>query len=246
MKLLENQIVSGADGQISDIAKEVVRTVSIFSEAIDMIFTAHDYTTGTLITVSKAFTRLTGVRQEDIERGNQIYYDVIHPKDLQLLMGVYEKGRELFFRKKKKNSAEFVFTANFRIKTTGDDYIQVDSYSVPVLTDENGYPKIGANILKQSGSRGTNRFSIYYPDSNIELYYSRKLKNFVSERKTKLKDIEIQILRLSADGVNERMISRRLNIKQSLVNHYKRNIFHKLFVNTMPEAVYNALVSKLI
>jgi DNA-binding CsgD family transcriptional regulator len=247
MELFESQINIDSERRLADVAKEVMRTVTIFSEAIDMIFTAHDYATGLIVSVSKEFSKLTGICQDDLERGDKkVYYDIIHPKDLPLLKAVYDKGLELSSRKKKRNFAEFVFTANFRLKMVGGGYLQVDNYTVPVLTDENGYPRIGANILKRSEKKGAGRFIIHYPESNLQLYYSRKLKNFVSERKIKLKDIEIQILRLSADGVNERMISRKLNIKQSLVNHYKRNIFHKLFVNTMPEAVYTALVSKLI
>lgn len=232
---------------MGDAVQEVMRIISIFSEAVGMMFTVHDYSTGALTFVSRGFTELTGIRQEDVERdGLQVYRNMIHPKDLDLLGAAYKKSYELFLRKKKKDSADFVFTSNFRVKTVEGDYKQVDNCSLPVLTDENGYPRIGANILKFSGRKGVNRFIVYYPENNLQLYYSGKLKSFVSERKISLKDIEIQILRLSADGVNERMIARRLSIKQSLVNHYKRNIFHKLFVNTMSEAVYTALISRLI
>ncbi|MDR2816049.1 MAG: LuxR C-terminal-related transcriptional regulator, partial [Proteiniphilum sp.] len=137
-------------------------------------------------------------------------------------------------------------TSNFRIKTVEGDYRQMDNYGVPVLTDENGYPKIGVNILRPSGRKGVDRFTVHYPESNLKLYYSGKLNSYVSEQKIKLKEIEIQILKLSAEGVNERMISRKLNTKRSLINYYKRSIFHKLFVNTMSEAIYTALTSGLI
>ncbi|MDR2815327.1 MAG: PAS domain-containing protein, partial [Proteiniphilum sp.] len=134
MKTIEEMIVSDTDRRLADTIKEVILAVSIFSEAVDVIFTVHDYSSGTLVLVSKAFTELTGIRQEDIKRGGlQVYHDMIHPKDFDLLGAAYKKSCELFTRKKKKELSYFVFMSNFRIKTVEGDYRQMDNYGVPVL-----------------------------------------------------------------------------------------------------------------
>jgi DNA-binding CsgD family transcriptional regulator len=239
--------VQDKDQRLAELLKDIARTTSIFSEVSNMIFTIHEFPTFEHIFVSRAFTELTGIDQADIERsGGQIYYETIHPKDIDLLRAVYEKSYELFNREKRKNAAGFVFTTNFRIRTVHGNYLQVDNYSWPVLRDESGSPKIGLNIMRPAHKKGVNRFVVHYTESNLQLFYSRKLGSFVSEQRVELKKIEIQILKLSSEGVSERLISRKLGIKQSLVNHYKRSIFHKLYVNTMSEAVYTALLSGLI
>jgi DNA-binding CsgD family transcriptional regulator len=243
----EEPEAQNTDPLLSGVLNEMARTTSIFSAAISMIFTIHDYKTGKLIFVSKDFTELTGIKQADIERsGNQVYREMIHPKDINLLGAVYKKSYELFNCEKRRNSTGFVFSTNFRIRTAGGDYQQVDNYSWPVLFNKDGSPHIGVNILRKAHRKGVNRFIVHYPESNLQLFYSRKLGSFVSEQRVELKEIEIQILKFSAEGVNERLIARKLGIKQSLVNHYRRSIFHKLYVNSMSEAVYTALLARLI
>lgn len=228
---------------------EIIRAITIISEAMHLPCYLFMNDENKLIFVSKAFTELTNISQDDVNSSRITNFSgVVHKGDLELLIEIKDKSEELLMNYKLKGNdlCRIIFTTNFRIRTPNNGYRYVDHQSYPVYFRDNSIPWISMNIMKPSHKRGIDRITVGFADNNVQLLYSRKQKKFVPEHKMKLKNIEVEILRLTSEGCIEKQIYDKLGVKPSHVNYYKREIFNKLNVNSMQEAIYVALLSGLI
>ena len=62
-----------------------------------------------------------------------------------------------------------------------------------------------------------------------------------SRRQELLSKREVEILRLTAEGVTSAGIGRRLNLSQSTVKNHQQNLYGKLGVHNAPAAIYQAM-----
>lgn len=228
--------------------EDIIRCATILTEASEIPFYLYNNDEMRFLHISSAFSDLTNISYEDFKSGRVINIgSIVHEKDLELMIGIGQKSEEFLSDNRLSGEAltQMVFSTNFRIRTDSG-YMFVDHHSYPVYLDQQSYPLISANFLRPSHKRGIDRLTFYAVGNDIRLFYSQKQKKFVPEHKMHLKEVELSILRLSADGLIEKQICDKLGVKPSMVNYHKREIFNKLNVTSIQEAVYVALLSELI
>lgn len=232
-----------------EIINDIIRVFTILTEASDTPSYLFQNDEGNFLHISSAFSELMNISYVDFKSSRVTDFSgVVHEKDLDLLIELRKKSEELLadYRLSGEDLCRTVFSTNFRIKTSGGDYRYVDHHSYPIYLKNYITPLISVNMLRFSNKRGIDRLTFYSAGRNIRLIYSQKQKKFVPENKMRLKDIEIEILRLSSEGFVEKQICDKLDVKPSKINYYKREIFNKLNVASVQEAVYVALLSGLI
>jgi DNA-binding NarL/FixJ family response regulator len=77
----------------------------------------------------------------------------------------------------------------------------------------------------------------------LELFQKQ---NFQSEEKFDLSERELEILRLLVKGLSHKMIAAELKISVYTVNNHVKNIYQKLHVHSVSEAVSTALQKKIV
>lgn len=228
--------------------EDLVRGLAVIMEATDTPFYLFNNEKNCLLHISSAFSDLTDISYTDFKHSKVTDFShLVHEKDMELMIEILHKSEELLtdFRLGGHKLTHMVFSTNFRIMTDSG-YIFIDVNSFPVYYNEKSQPLISACFVRPSHKKGADRLTFYAFGRNIRLVYSQKQKKFVHEHKMKLKSVELEILRLSSEGFIEKQICDRLNVKPSLVNYHKREIFNKLNVASIQEAVYVALLSGLI
>lgn len=233
---------------VERIIEDMIRGLTVITEACDVPFYLFNNDENRFLHISSAFSELTGIGYADF-RSSRItdFSHLVHEKDMELMYEMFKKSGELLahYRDAGQSLYRMVFLTNFRIMTDRG-YMFIDHRSYPLYLDESPLPLISANFLQPSHKRGIDRLTFHAFGRDIRLLYSQKQKKFVPEDKMRLKNVEIEILRLSSEGLIEKQICDRLGVKQSKVNYYKREIFNKLNVTSIQEAVYVALLSGLI
>ncbi|MGL5563562.1 MAG: response regulator transcription factor [Tannerellaceae bacterium] len=78
-----------------------------------------------------------------------------------------------------------------------------------------------------------------YCSSEQKTYeYLLSSKRFVEDHKVNLSNIECEILRLSGEGEKEHEIANKMEISLTNVKRYKTQIFEKMQVKSISEAIY--------
>lgn len=228
--------------------EELMRLSTIFDEIMCDSYILYNHDVDSVLHVTKSFTQLTGISQEEADsKKNKILMKLIHPSDFKLLKMVHTRTMEIidnFFLQ--ESLVRISFSYNFRIKNAEGEYTHINAFFKPTYFTESGKPRISIVMIKPSHKKGHDRFVIYIVDDEKKLYFSSGLNNYVKPDKVELSEKEIEILRYISKGFNEVVIAKKLNAKIDLIKYYKKNIFKKIHVNNIQEAVYIGLFYGLI
>ncbi|MDR1860972.1 MAG: helix-turn-helix transcriptional regulator [Bacteroidales bacterium] len=220
--------------------------IPLLSDALGIAGAAIDIETGKIELAAGEFLQLTGTESGCINI--ETLAAMIPQKELALLTEVYQAAvlltQKTFVRSHRK-AAALVFSFNFPAWTGSGELRHFDAHCSPAAFSIGGAPQLVRCFLQPTFPRGTERFAVFTsPDT--ALFYSAKQKRFVPREKVMLKEIELKIINLASVGMRDALIAKRLNIGITLVNHYKRSIFRKLYTDSMTETVGLALRLQLI
>lgn len=200
--------------------------------------------------VTQGFMKLTGISQKEIEiYKSSIYARYLHPQDYKLIRDIYKQTLSSFYSNKYSNVIfEAVVNYNLRIRalTPEADYKNV-TFSLKISSFESTEKKkIGLMVCRPETLWGAERVSLQIEAKNKKLFYSVSLGKYVSKSALELRPIELDILRLSSQGMNETRIAKTLGVKTDLIKYYKKNIYNKLYVSNISSAVHVAALQNLI
>ena len=167
--------------------------------------------------------------------------ELIHPKDMELFEQIRVSAMEYYNMDLLDFELAPITTYNIRIRDRSG-YYQHISVSIKLIPGYYvGFPdeRLGMMMCAPEVKWGFERFSICFPDKKI-LFYSKKLERYVNRANLDFRDIEKNILQLTAMGNSENKIAKELHVKIDLIRYYKKNIFQKLHASNMMEAVYIA------
>lgn len=225
----------------------LIRFAFLLGEAENMAILLTD-SHSNVIYASKTFLHLINYDgTDDLNDIGLFFREYIYERDLSTLDAVAGYAAQIAkssFRV--DNNKQYVVAYNFRIVKDLNSLLWLSALSRPVLFDQNDNPHVYLNLFKPVSAVGINRFSIRILANGNTYIYSDRKRAFTLEDKYQLKEVEIDIIQLTADGCTEQKIISRLNITIGLLKHYKKSIFHKMNVHSMNEVVYIALECGLI
>lgn len=226
---------------------DLVRFAYLFGEAEDIAILLTD-SHSNVIYASKAFLQLINYEGlGDLNDISTFFREHIYERDLSTLDAVTEYAAQIAkssFRV--DNNKQYVVAYNFRIVRKEEPLLWFSALSRPLLFNDDEDPEVYLNLFKPVATVGMNRFSIRILANGNTYIYSDRKRAFTLEDKYQLKEIEVSIIQLTADGCTEQKIVSRLSITIGLLKHYKKSIFHKMNVHSMNEVVYIALECGLI
>jgi Response regulator containing a CheY-like receiver domain and an HTH DNA-binding domain len=202
-----------------------------------------------MLHVTERFTQLTGITNEDIKLPHrEVFTRLLHPKERSVTIKAHAKAM-LFYTKlyQKEGNRPYVDALYFlKIRIKNGDYKPYCILIHPISFTEAGYPLAGYAIFLPICGCGFEKFSIATKSCDKKLYYSSVANKYVQRKSMELKEVEIDILKLTAKGYGENKIAKLLDIKLDLVRYYKKSIYKKFYVSSMTEAVYIALQNHMI
>lgn len=227
--------------------RELIRLSALLSEVYErpQIISNFD---DSIIYASNRFTLMTGLKI-NVENNKQILTieDFIHPNDIKILAEINQNAKNIMTQTfKEKLHAKLFMTFCVKIKQADNTYKTMKAITKPVYFGVDNSPKYLSTTFLETQKKGYKRFALYTDNNGNKLFYSSLRKKFVASQTLELKHIEIEILKHAANGQKTAQIAKLMNIKTDLIKYYKKSIFSKYHVSSLPEAVYIALFYKTI
>ena len=205
-----------------------------------------DYFHKDFIYASDNLAYLCGLQPEQLmEAGYQMYIDHVPEADLQMLLEVNKKGFDLFNELPVEYRLEYTISYDFHL-TNGKHSRLIHHHLTPIILSDDGRiwlalctvslaatDEPGHIIMQQHGERGY-------------LEYSTDRHKRERNEGITLSETERDVLRLSAQGDAMNDIADRLCKSVDTIKACKRNLFAKMGVKNIAEALFHAVNYQMI
>ncbi|MDO4224790.1 MAG: LuxR C-terminal-related transcriptional regulator [Bergeyella zoohelcum] len=197
-----------------------------------------NYESKTFEFVAKNPLFLCGLSSDEVQKmGYSFYFKKIKKEDLEILFITNKICKEFFRNIPIDEKIHYSVSYDFHLQDEKGKYILVNQKITPLSFSNEGNVVLALCLVELS--RNSTAGNIIITKDNSENYwiYDLSLHQWKSYEKIKLNDREMEILRLYAQGLTIKEISKRIYISESTIKFHRKNIFQKLKVETITEAL---------
>ncbi len=197
-----------------------------------------DYYQRRFVYVSSDPLFLCGYKVEEIlQMGYSFYEKAVVKEDLALLEEIDKKGHELFCRLPLESRLRSMLSFDYRMLQPDGKSIMVNQRNTPAFLTEQGEVRFALCVVSLSTHKHPGNVIIKVDDILHNYEYSFESKKWRKVSRILLTEREKDVLRLSARGCSNDVIADTLFINLSTVKFHKTNIYDKLNVKNITEAV---------
>lgn len=180
------------------------------------------------------------------EMGYEFYIRQVPDSDLSLLLEINKAGFLFTKSVPVEHLLEYTLSYDFHIKQPSGQTMLINHKITPLRLTKEG--KIWLIFCSVSFSSRTNagNLEIMRKGCNTRWTYNFGCKKWKECKEIELKDVERNVLKLSAQGYTTNEIAERLYKSIDTIKSYKRKLFEKLEVGNISEAISCAVNKKLI
>lgn len=184
--------------------------------------------------------------EEVLNMGYEFYFKNVPEKDLELLNLINEAGFD-FFKKIPGNTKKlYSITYDFHLINKDGKPILINHKLTPLfLTSDE---KMWKAMCMVSISHHKNAGNVYIHKQGTDESWELNIDHNVwrKSEKPKLTKREVEILRLHAQGLTINQIAEKIFVSPDTVKYYRRQIFGRLGVSNIVEALSYAVNNKII
>ncbi len=224
-----------------------IEILNAFERIIGHSFCIVDYHLRRFVYVSSNSLFLCGYKADDVlKMGYAFYRKIVVEDDLKLLMEVDKKGYELFNRLSVEDKMKSTLSFDYRIKQPGGNIIMVNEKNTPLALTKDNEVRYALCIVSVSLHDTPGHMVVNVNDKTQYYKYSFETKRWKTAPATQLSKREKEILLLATQGYPNEAIANALFINISTVKFHKTNIYSKLKVKNITEAIACAYLNKLL
>ena len=183
--------------------------------------------------------------QEVKEMGYAFYYDHVPENELSMLLEINRAGFSLMNAFSPEDRLKSTLSFDFHIQYP-NSRILINHNLSPILLAGNGDIWLAACMVSLSSHKQAGNVEVRSAGKNECLTYSLDSLNWEPKGNIILNEREKEILSYSSQGLTEDEVADKLFLARSTVKYHKKNLFSKLNVTNMIEALSFAADSKLI
>lgn len=193
---------------------------------------------------------LCGYSPRNVKRMSTLFYKkVVHPEDLDLIMHISMESLGIFGQYSKEEASSLVMSYDFRIINPFNRQIRMIHHRfIPIHFTPEGRIADGACFVFPSTKMTAGHAEIRL-DGVKPIYQYIEGKGWIAFKQVNpvtLTDRERQILSITIQGYNNKEIADLLSIDINTVKAHKKNIFKKLKVRNIAEAIIYASNESLL
>ncbi|MBC5643713.1 helix-turn-helix transcriptional regulator [Parabacteroides sp. BX2] len=175
--------------------------------------------------------------EEVQQTGPPFYKKIVPPEDLEMLFEIKEKASKLFYQYPVEERSGLSISYDFRMIQPDSKVIMVNYKSTPISLTPNGDLWLALCLISLSSKKTIGNVIVNSKNDLRKYSYSFKSKKWKEISIVKLSIRENEVLRLSAQGYSNKNIANLLYIDINTVKSHKKNIFQKLDVKNINEAI---------
>jgi DNA-binding CsgD family transcriptional regulator len=166
----------------------------------------------------------------------------VPPEELRMLTEVNEAGLHFYNQLPPAERLSYTIAADFHLAQPGKRPVLINHKLTPLVLDEEDRIWLSLCIVTHSPNSRAGNINITRrgEKQKISLGYDLLTKKWIEQKRITLTARQKEILALSAQGITMNEIARKLEISSDTVKLHKKNIFEKLRVKNMVEAIHAA------
>ena len=185
--------------------------------------------------------------EEVLEMGYEFYFNNVPKEDLELLTLINNLGFDFYDKLPGTDDRKlYSISYDFHLKGKYEKPVLINHKLTPLFLNENGAVWKSLCIVAISHNQNTGNATINKEGSDTLWKLNITKKVWIEENKLKLKEKELEILRLYAQGLTINQIAERMFISSDTVKYYRRKIFEIFGVKNVTEALSFAVDNKII
>lgn len=205
-----------------------------------------DYFHQDFIYASDNLAYLCGLEPEQLmEAGYQMYIDHVPDADLQMLLEVNKKGFDLFNELPVGDRLDYTISYDFHL-TNGKHSRLIHHHLTPILLSDDGRIWLALCTVSLAATDEPGHIIIQKNGERCYYEYSTSRHKWEKKEGITLSETEREVLRLSAQGYTMNDIADRLCKSVDTIKACKRNLFAKLGVKNIAEALFHATNYQMI
>ncbi|KIQ17236.1 LuxR family transcriptional regulator [Flavobacterium sp. MEB061] len=185
--------------------------------------------------------------EEVLEMGYEFYFNNVPKEDLELLNTINNAGFD-FYDKLPNNDERKLYSISydFHLKGKHDKPILINHKLTPLFLNQQGAVWKSLCLVSISHNKIAGNIIINKQGSDTLWKFDLSDKVWIAKNKLKLKDKELEILRLYAQGLTINQIAEKMFVSPDTIKYYRRKIFETFEVKNFTEALSFALDNKII
>jgi DNA-binding CsgD family transcriptional regulator len=191
---------------------------------------------------------LSGYTTEEVQQmGYDFYFNNVPNNDLELLSIINTSGFD--FYDKLPNTDErklYSISYDFHLKGKYEKPVLINHKLTPLFLNEKGAVWKSLCVVSISHNKTSGNVTINKQGSGIMWKLDLAKRIWIKAEKPILKERELEILRLYAQGLTINQIADKICVSPDTIKYYRRKIFETFEVKNFTEALFFAIDNKVI
>jgi DNA-binding CsgD family transcriptional regulator len=224
-------------------AKQYLQVVEAFAQTMHQsVYVIDNYKQGFLY-VSDNPLFLCGQSPQDVRKsGYSFYLNHIPSDELTMLLEINEAGTQLYNKLPQNERLNYTISYDFHLIQPNNRRILINHKLTPLVLDEKNNIWLALCVVTHSPNKEPGNIIVTKrgEKQKVLLRYDLSKKEWTTHKRIRLTQRQKEILALSAQGITMNEIAKELEISSDTVKLHKKNIFEKLGVKNMVEAIHYA------
>ena len=223
----------------------VVDTVKSFNRMTYQSVYVVDYFKRNFLYVSENPLFLCGLDPAEVrERGYAFYFDHVPEDEVEILLEINRVGFELFNRTPVNERLKLSISYDFHIKYIHGQLL-INHKLSPIRLAANGNIWLAACVVSFATNRNVGNIEAYMDGRDDFWTFSPGDRDWKKKKKTILQEREKDILLLAVQGYTMDQIADKMYITIDTVKFHRKNLFKRLGVSSISEALWTVAEKKL-
>lgn len=227
--------------------KLYVKFLDAFAQSTYKSIYVIDYYKKNFLYVSNNPLFLCGMTAKKVqEMGYEFYINQVPESNLPMLFEINRAGFLFAQNVPAENLLEYTLSFDFQIKQPEGKDLMINHKVTPLHLTYEGKIWLALCTVSLSSHTQIGNIEVMRRGYNSRWKYSTKTHTWKECEGVALKDYEKEVLYLSAQGYTMSEISKRMYKSIDTIKGYKRQIFEKLDVGSITEALFMVINQKMI
>jgi DNA-binding CsgD family transcriptional regulator len=172
-----------------------------------------------------------------LKMGYQFYQKHVPASDLAMLLQINEEGFDFYYKLPASDRLNYTISYDFHLVQPSKRLILINHKLTPLVLDGDDSIWLALCVVTHSSNKEAGNVIITKKGNNKAYEYNLATKEWIVQKRTKLTRQEKDTLTLTIQGFTADQIAFKMKITEATVKFHKRNIFKKLQVKNIAEAI---------
>jgi DNA-binding CsgD family transcriptional regulator len=243
----ENKVIHISDDAYNSVS-QIIEDMDAFTRLTYRSFYVIDYYKKNFLYVSDNPLFLCGLAADEVKKmGYSFYINQVVPEDLSLLLEINKAGFQFLQNIPIEEKKKYTVSYDFHIVNKLSDRIQLINHQItPLRLTESGEIWLALCVASVSSNNKSGNITMAKNGLSEYWFFDRNNGKWQKVPRPELKEVEKEVLKLSARGFGAREIAVEIRRSFDTVRGYRKDIFEKLGVDNIAAAISYAKNYRLI